>query len=300
MRRSFTADNGIRKERAPRAEDPVFGPTRDIRGHPVLATILAMIASFPHVAGAEDEALASGAALAQRVYARPDGSDSASRGQMILTEHGRSPRHRTLFTFRREPSAREISTLIRFESPTDIRGVGMLTVDMPHEQSRQWLYLPELRRTRRISASHKGGRFVGSDFFYEDLRDREPELDTHRLIGKGVYAGTTCDLLESTPVDPDNSVYARRLSWIDPQSLLALRVDFFAADSTEPIKRYTVNTKAVIDGYWTVTEATMRDLVSAHETRLTVERVVYDRGIPPRLFSRATLEDPSRDMRHRP
>ncbi len=250
--------------------------------------------------------LATGAAgadpateLAQQVYDRPDGRDSAARGEMVLEEEGQATRRRELVIFRKEGAPGEVASLIRFLSPPDITDTALLTADRAGEDADQWLYLPALGKARRIASSRRGGHFVSSDIYYEDLRDRPVDRDVHRIIGTGLAGKVNCRILESVPRDPDNSTYSKRVSWIDPETLLALRVDFFRGGPT-PIKRLVVSRYERIQGYWTATDTLINDLRSGHTTRLRVERIVYDRDLPDSLFSRRVLEDPVREHSFRP
>ena len=219
---------------------------------------------------------------------------------MSLTEEGRSPRVRSMVLYRLSGEGGEVSTLIRFTEPADIAGTGLLTLDAADGESNQWIYLPAMQRVRRVDSNRKGGRFVNSDYYFEDLRDRKPTMDTHRLIGQETIDGVACDVLESVPVEAGNSVYLRRVSWIDRVSLLPLRVDFFEKDAEQPSKRLEVVVRDQVQGYWTVMDSTMSDLRSGHRTRLVVERIAYDRGLPTRLFSSKALEDERGEKEFRP
>jgi len=264
----------------------------------VFFALALLLAQFP-AAAASDPAQA-GTSLAQAVYDRPHGSDTSSAGVMVLTDPGHSPRIRQMYVYGRDRGGGETASLIRFVTPPDISGTGMLTVDHAGNSTDQWIYLPALDRTRRIASSRKGGRFVGSDLYYEDLRDREVSMDRHRLLGKEKFHGVTCDVLESVPSDPDNSVYSKRISWIHPSTLIPLRVDFYERGKASPVKRLVVHRIEKIQGYWTVMDSTMTDLTSGHQTRLEVRDIVYDRNLPDTLFSREILSDPAREAAFRP
>ncbi|AFL76082.1 outer membrane lipoprotein-sorting protein [Thiocystis violascens] len=261
-----------------------------------VAFVLSLVAAISHA----DESLDAGTALARQVYARPDGRDLSLRLRMTLTERGHAPRNRLFYSYRQDLGGGNVRSLARFQEPADVAGTGLLTLDTPAAESAQWLYLPAIKKERRISGSRKGGRFVGSDLYFEDLRDRPVERDRHRLIGTDSFQGTSCQVLESIPSDPDNSVYSKRLSCIHPETFLPLRIEFFAGGKTVPAKRFTVSRIKRIQGYWTVLDSTMTDLSSGHETRIEAEAVKYDQGLPASLFSVQTLTDPAQDKRFRP
>jgi hypothetical protein len=246
------------------------------------------------------DARTAGLKLAQEVYDAPNGDDLAARATMTLTEKGREPRTREMYSLAIDRGRGERWSLTRFTSPADIDGVGLLTKDYPGDNNDQWLYLPALDRVRRVSSSRKGGRFVGSDLFFEDLRDREVAMDHHVYKGTGKVGKLVCKVLESTPVDPDNSVYTKRVSWIHPSTLIPLRVDLYQRHSTKPVKRLTVRRIKKIQGFWTVLDSTMQDLESGHKTRIQQTQVKYNQGIPERLFTSRALSDDAAEAAYRP
>ena len=241
-----------------------------------------------------------GTALAKKLYDRPDGTDASSHAIMVLAKKGSKPRYRTLYTYRLDNENGEIWSLMRFTEPADINGTGLLTHDRPGAESSQWIYLPALDRARRISSSRKGGRFVGSDIYYEDPRKRDVAKDHHRILGKGKVGKITTTKLESIPIDPDNSVYSKRISWVHMNTLIPLQIDYYVAGSKTPVKRMKVNKIQKRQGYWTVLDSRVYDLESGHQTRLVTKAIKYDQQLPSNLFSRQTLSDTHLEEDYRP
>jgi hypothetical protein len=219
---------------------------------------------------------------------------------MVLTEKGRAPRIRELVTFRLDKTRGETANLIRFLEPEDIAGTGLLSIDKADGSTDQWLYLPALDRVRRISSDRKGGRFVGSDLYFEDLQERKPSKDRQRLLGKQLENGILCDVLESVPLDADDSVYKKRISWIDPVTAIPQRVDYFEQSGNTPSKRWLLRSKKRTQGYWTLTDSRMIDLESGHETRLVIDTALYDQKLPAKLFTSQALADESLESEYRP
>lgn len=260
----------------------------------LLAGVSALIFMGPALA---DE---SGTALAQRIYDRPDGRDSTALTTMTLTEAGRNPRVRKLISYRLKRKPGESAVLSRFTEPADIAGTGLLTLDHVSADSDQWIYLPAMDRVRRISGSRKGGRFVNSEYYYEDLRERKPHQDQHRILRRETLNSVVCDVLESIPVDAGNSVYLKRVSWIDVATLLPVQVEFYEKSPQEPSKRMQVKKSAKVQGYWTVLDNTVTDLASGNQTRLTIDKIIFDRRLPAQLFTTQALEDESVEEEYRP
>jgi hypothetical protein len=246
-------------------------------------------------AAAED-----GLALARRVHERADGQDVTSVVTMSLGEEGKPPRVRKMLVYRLNGAKGEVSTLIRFTAPADIDGTGLLTLDAAEGSTNQWIYLPAMQRVRRVDSNRQGGRFVNSDFYFEDLRDRKPSADTHRITGREKVGDTVCEVMESVPVQADNSAYLKRLSWIDPRSLLPLRMDFFERQPDQPSKRLLVSRLEQVQGYWTVMDSTLSDLQTKHQTRLVAEKVLYDRQLPASLFTSRALAEERQEREFRP
>lgn len=237
--------------------------------------------------------------LAEAVFARPTGRDLSTRTRMDLQEPGRPVRTRRLATYRLSRGPGETTHLMRFLEPRDIAGVGLLSQMRPDGSADQMLYLPELKRSRKVANDRKGGRFVGSDLYFEDLRDRLPRLDQHRMAGKETVSGVSCELLESTPVDPDESVYLKRISWIDRERLIPLRVDYFEQDQAAPTKRWVAERVDTIQGFWTIAHSAMVDLRQGTATHMTIESARYDRRLPARLFTPQALADETLEAEYR-
>jgi len=264
----------------------------------VIAGLLLVTAAA--VAGDEPPSNPAGTALAQAVYDRPNGDDFSALVVMQLQGKESRPRQRVLYSYAKEKGAGERWTLMRFIQPDDINGTGLLTQDHRGDESDQWLYLPALNKVRRISSSRKGGRFVGSDFFYEDLLDREVEMDYHYLQGEGSVGKVPCEILVSIPRDPKNSVYSKRVSCIYRKILVPLKVELFEKGKNKPSKMLTARRIKKIQGYWSILESTMYDLETEHRTRLVTKKIKYNQGLPDRLFSRRDLTDASNEKAFRP
>ena len=250
----------------------------------------------PAPAASSEEA----SALAQAMFDRPGGRDLTTAVRMELTEKGRPPRSRQLVSYRISKGRGESATLIRFLEPQDIAGTGLLSITNADGSNEQSLYLPAMDRVRRIASDRKGGRFVGSDIYYEDLQERPPSQDRHRILGREAVGGTPLTVLESTPVNAADSVYKKRVSLIDPQTLLAHRIDYFERDDGVPSKRWEMLASKRVQGYWTVTDSRVTDLATGHSTRLVVDAIKYDRKLPGRLFTPKALSDETLEAEYRP
>ena len=263
----------------------------------VLATLaMIFVVAVPFVMAETGE----GQRIAQSVYDRPDGRTVITETSMVLESPGSQPRQRKFYSYRKDFDNGEIHSLVRFTLPADVKDTGLLTRNNVDGENDQWLYLPALTRVRRIAGDRKGGRFVGSDLYYEDLQDRKVHQDHHVLKGQEEINGTLCDIIESTPVDPANSSYSKRILWVHPETMIPIRIDFYQNNQNTPVKRLLVKKIDNVEGYWTVMETEISDLKKDHKTHMRIDHISYDADLSDSLFSQSVLQDPSREMSYRP
>ncbi len=117
-------------------------------------------------------------------------------------------------------------SLVLFNTPRDIKGTALLSYAQILEPDDQWLYLPALKRVKRISSANKSGPFVGSEFAFEDLTSLELNKFSYRYIGTEACGDLTCDVVERTPLY-ENSGYTRQVAKIDQDVYQIREVVFY-------------------------------------------------------------------------
>lgn len=117
-------------------------------------------------------------------------------------------------------------SLVVFDTPRDIEGTALLSHAKILDPDDQWLYLPALKRVKRISSSNKSGPFVGSEFAFEDFTSLELNKFDYRYLREEVCGDFTCDVVERLPLY-DNSGYVRQISWIDQTVYQIRKVEFY-------------------------------------------------------------------------
>ncbi len=117
-------------------------------------------------------------------------------------------------------------SLVVFSTPRDIDGTALLSFAHILEPDDQWLYLPALKRVKRISSANKSGPFVGSEFAFEDFTSLELNKYDYSLLGSEPCGELNCDVIERFP-RYENSGYTRQVSWIDQDAFQIRKVDFY-------------------------------------------------------------------------
>jgi hypothetical protein len=155
----------------------------------------------------------------------------------------------------------------------------------------RWLYVPALDLVRRIAADDRRSQFVGSDFTYEDVSGRLPSLDDHEILGADSVMGRAATKVKSTPKDKKTADYMYRISWIDDETKLPLKEEYFDKKD-ELVRRFEVGKIDVIDEVPTAVERTMHDLKGKRNTTITFADVSYEIDLKPDDFSERLLKNP--------
>lgn len=180
-------------------------------------------------------------------------------------------------------------TLIIFDRPRDVKGTALLTWSHKTGQDDQWLYLPALKRVKRISSKNKSGPFMGSEFAYEDLASQEVEKYTYQYIGEDDLGGIPVFINERDPVDP-NSGYTRQRVLIDKERFIPLKIDFYDRKNellkTLELRGY----QQYLGKYWRPDEMFMQNHQTGKSTLLTWKSYAFQQGLGERDFTRNSLK----------
>ncbi len=256
------------------------------------ASALAAVGANPPGAAAQ-----SGTFTGRQVMERYDAQQRTKDSEVTIDMRVVSPRGEvrervvTLWTRTGTDGTRRV--LIRFLQPPDLEGTGFLHVENVDRDDDAWLYLPALRRARRIAGSDRRDAFVGTDFSYEDL---DPEdLDAHRYtrVRTEDHGGRPAWVVEALPASPQatqESGYARRLLWIDQERHTLLRADLFDRDGALR-KRLSADDIRRVEGSdrWRPHRLVMEDLTAGRRTELLMRQYRLDQGLGDDLFTERYL-----------
>lgn len=249
----------------------------------LLLFVLLGISIGPAVGHGQD---VNGLQVVEASYDRDDGSDSYGKVSMVLVDKNNQKRQRILEMYTKDYGPL-IKNYLVFHSPADIENTAFLSWEVENNDDVQYLYLPALGRSRRIVSSQKNLKFVNTDFTYEDMRRRRPDKDTHTLIRRERYGQWDCYVIESIP--KDDSQYGKKISWIDTQSLVVVRTEFYDKKGNKS-KVFTVLRLEKEQDIWTPKETVMEDIRDGHRTVMTTMEVNYNQGLSDEMFSVRKLE----------
>jgi outer membrane lipoprotein-sorting protein len=231
----------------------------------------------------------SGLEIMQRVDNRDDGDTRKSTAEMILVSKSGKERFReTVMIAKDGPEGTK--TLSTFLKPADVAGTSFLqySYDEIGKDDDQWLYLPSLKRVKRISASSKGDYFMGTEFTYDDMGDRKPEEDDHELLGTDNINGRVCYKVLSIPKEEDY-MYGKKIQWVDKETDIRLKVEFYDEDE-DLLKVMTASEPEMVDKFWVTKEIVMKNVQKGRATIIKTGDIQFNLPYKDNLFTKRTLK----------
>ncbi|MCF8000296.1 MAG: outer membrane lipoprotein-sorting protein [Halanaerobiales bacterium] len=229
----------------------------------------------------------NGREIMEKVYNRNTGEDRKAELNMRLVNKFDDKRERDLKQFNRDFGKVE-KKIMFFTSPQDIRGTSFMNWSYEDErEDSQWIYLPALRKIKRISAENKSDYFMGSDFTYDDLGERKVDEDSHKLIGNEKVNGEECYIVENIP--KEDYMYSKTITWVSKDKWIGLKKEFYDNDG-KLLKILTVKDYEKIDGIVTITHSEMYNKQKDHKTILKLDNVEYNTGISEDKFTERQMK----------
>lgn len=179
-----------------------------------------------------------------------------------------------------------------FKRPSDVARMTFMVHKNPNGNDARWIYLPSVDLIKPISADDKNSSFFGSDFTYEDVSGRHWSEDQHTLVHDSTMDGKEVHVIESIPVEPYKG-FARRVSYIDTETMLPLREDYF--DKKDRLaRRFLAEKIEDIDGIMTITRRSMENVKKGRKTFIEFTNISYNQGVTADLFTERYLKNPPR------
>jgi len=215
--------------------------------------------------------------------------DSTSNMRMVLRNKQGQESDRILRIKNRETEGDGDQSLTIFDTPRDVKGTAFLSYTHALVPDDQWLYLPALKRVKRISSSNKSGPFMGSEFAFEDLTSSEIAKYTYKWLRDETLDGVDCFVMEFYPAY-QHSGYTSQIGWISKDTYRAQKIEFYDRKKsllkTLTLKDY----KLYLDKFWRPNAMFMVNHQTGKQTDLFWENYKFDNGYTDRDFDRDTLK----------
>lgn len=158
-------------------------------------------------------------------------------------------------------------SISNFQWPADVKGTRMLTWSHKTGDDDQWLYLPALKRVKRISSRNKSGSFMGSEFSYEDLGSQEVEEFTYKYLDDQTVDGRACWRIERYPVSK-KSGYSKEVGWFDKEYNNPIKIEYYDRKS-ELLKVGYFSKYKKYDQWWRADEIRMENVQTQKKSVIT-------------------------------
>lgn len=175
-----------------------------------------------------------------------------------------------------------------FVKPPDVRGTTLLTYTHAVKPDEQWVYLPALKRVKRIASANKSGPFMGSEFAYEDIVSQEVEKYTYRYLRDEMIGEHDCYVIENTPAY-EYSGYTRQVEWMDKTIFMPRRLDYYDRKG-ERLKTLILEDYHQYGKVWRAHHMTMTNHQTGKSSVLIWENFRFSTGLTERDFNRNALK----------
>lgn len=231
-----------------------------------------------------------GLAIAKERKIRDQGwGDSVEEIRMVLENSNGDTSERSLRTRRLEVHGDGDKALTIFDEPRDVRGTVFLSYSHVGEPDDQWLYLPALKRVKRIASRNKSGPFMGSEFAYEDLSSFEIEKFNFNYLEDEKLDGIDCFVVEQIPKD-EFSGYTRQKVWVDKTHYRPLKIEFYDRRGGLLKTLSLSDYEQYLDKYWRSKKMVMNNHQTGKVTTLTTTNIAFSTGLEENDFSKSSLK----------
>lgn len=249
--------------------------------------LMAILIALPSMIFSQEKL--TGLQIIQKVYDRPTGKDQNGELVMSLINSRGNQRVRKIKQFVKDFGNME-KKIMFFTSPADVNNTSFMnwSYNEKGKDDDQWIYLPALKKVKRISSDSKSDYFMGSDFTYDDLGDRHPTSDKHKLLREEKFNGEDCYVIESIP-NEEEYMYSRTVTWIVKDKWIGQKKEFYDEDG-EHLKTLSVKKYEKIKDYWIILISEMHNVQKDHTTKMELSNVKVDTGIPASKFTERMMK----------
>jgi outer membrane lipoprotein-sorting protein len=223
-------------------------------------------------------------------------ADSTSDTTMTLTNKSGQQRVRKTFgTSKLDANGIDNKRMTRFLEPTDVKGTVSLLVEHSDKDDDIWIYLPSVKKVRRLISSNKKDSFVGTDFSYGDVIGHKVKEWNHTLVKEEDIDGKTCYVIESTPKDATvktNTGYSKRVGWIQKDNFVTVKAIAYdeAGELLKEAKYSHWKEVDTVKHKWQAGILEAKNLQTGHSTVITIDQFKVNNGVKDDFFTTRYME----------
>jgi hypothetical protein len=251
----------------------------------IYSTILISLLGFSTFLYSEKDLAKKGLEIAEKADKSDTGFVNFTVNiKMTLTNKQGKQSTREMRTFTKEGVGDGDQAVIVFDTPEDVRGSAVLTYTHKTKTDDQWLYLPAIKRVKRIASRNKSGSFMGSEFAYEDLASQEVEKYTYMYLKDEVLNGEDCYVIDRFPVDK-YSGYTKITTWISKKRLTPEKAVYYDRKKALLKTLNFIDYKQYIDKFWRAAKFEMINHQRGKKTVLSWDDYKFKQKIDDKIFT---------------
>lgn len=196
---------------------------------------------------------------------------------VLVNNRGEQRARATSGVVKLQPNGVDSKLVVKFSTPPDIKGTGVLQIEHSDSDDDLWIYLPALRKSRRLVANNKKDSFVGSDFSYGDITLPKVDQYTHTLLRSEKVDDHDCYVVESVPAAATvkaNSGYSKKITWVRVDNFVESKVEYYDL-AGRLLKTQRAGRHQLVEpdkGRWFVMYREMTNHQSGHRTTITASK----------------------------
>lgn len=251
----------------------------------IAAATLAVLAAAAAAPAAAEVGLVDGLWVMKKVDERYEGDDVQEDLLLTLEKTSFKEKNPQVLNVRwlRKDRGRSDALVVHFVAPLYAQGVTLNMEIKPYLDDERFLYLPKANLIRRIHAKDQHTNFMGTDFSYYDLSEREPDEENHKLLRIEALDGALCYVVETTPKESALDGYSKKLFWVDKDRFTKVRIQYFNR-AGKLWKQYDPQDWRQLQGIWTPMRLVMVDQLRMHRTTIERTNVRYNQKPDDALF----------------
>jgi hypothetical protein len=213
----------------------------------------------------------------------------------LINDKGQRRERRSTGLIKLQPNGIDSKLVVRFDTPADIKGTSVLQIEHIDGDDDMWIYLPALKKSRRLVANNKKDSFVGSDFSYGDISLPKVDQYRHTLQRTDTVDGHECYVVESVPATAAvraNSGYSKKVTWVRTDSFVEAKVEYYDL-AGRLWKTQKVSRAELVEpqkGRWFATEREMTNHQNGHRTVISFTKVTPGVAVPDETFTTRYIE----------
>ena len=223
-------------------------------------------------------------------------ADSTSETTMTLTNKSGQQRVRKTFgTSKLDANGIDNKRMTRFLEPTDVKGTVSLLVEHSDKDDDIWIYLPSVKKVRRLISSNKKDSFVGTDFSYGDVIGHKVKEWNHTIVKEEEVDGKPCYVIESTPKDATiktNTGYSKRIGWIQKDNFVTVKAVSYdeAGELLKEAKYSHWKEVDTVKHKWQAGILEAKNLQTGHSTVIAIDQFKVNNGVKDDFFTTRYME----------